>query len=118
MFMPKPFKLIKKKFSKVDQEWQWTYTCLFTFIFNKKLITQITITDHYQKEHPEITNELILKILEQRFNGKQSEPTNYPGLRKVFKRETTHHQQSYRLVFWFKDGTDDHLWIRNCYPID
>ena len=116
--MPQSFKLVKEKFSEVDDEWQWTYSCLFVFIFNKKVITQITITDHYQQEHPEITNELILKILEQRFNGKQSEPTSYLGLRKVFKRETTYLRKRYRFVFWFKDNTSNHLWIRNCYPID
>jgi hypothetical protein len=51
---------------------------LFEFVFNKKVIAYITITDHYQENHPEITNELILKILEKKFNGKQAEPTNYP----------------------------------------
>jgi hypothetical protein len=59
-----PFKLIKKEFSEVDQEWQSTYSCLIEFQFNGKKINMVTITDHCQLNHPEITNSLILELLE------------------------------------------------------
>ena len=26
--------------------------------------------------------------------------------------------KKYKLVFWFKDGTDNHLWIKNCHQQD
>lgn len=103
--MPKLFKLEKKEFSDKFQEWQWTYECLFEIIFNKKIIIKVTITDHYQQEHPEITNELILELLT-KLKG-DLEPMEYKGNRKP-----------YVLFFWFKDGTNDHLWIRNCHRID
>jgi hypothetical protein len=44
--MPELFKLEKEEFSKIDNELQWTYLCLFNFIFKKKIIEKITITDH------------------------------------------------------------------------
>ena len=44
--MPELFKLEKEEFSKVDNEYQWTYLCLFEFIFKKIVIKRITITDH------------------------------------------------------------------------
>jgi len=56
--------------------------------------------------------------LEKRFNNKKAEPLEYSGRRKVFKRETTYQEKKYRFYFWFKDGTDNHLWIRNIHPID
>ncbi|MCE8163676.1 MAG: hypothetical protein I3273_06810 [Candidatus Moeniiplasma glomeromycotorum] len=114
--MPKPFKLIDKYFSKKDNEWQWTYE--LALVFNKNKIIATTITDHYQKKlgREWITNELILEILE-KLNGGRLEPTKYQGKRKVFKWEITYDNQRYRFWFWFKDGTTNHLWIRNCHPL-
>jgi len=66
--MPKLFKLIDKYFSKEDNEWWWIYE--FKIIFNKNQIIAIIITDHYQKQPgwEQITNELILELLE-KLNG-------------------------------------------------
>jgi hypothetical protein len=44
--MPELFRLEKGEFSKVDDEYQRTYQCLFEFIFNYRNIRKITITDH------------------------------------------------------------------------
>ena len=44
--MPELFKLEKEEISKIDNELQWTYLCLFNFIFKKKIIEKITIADH------------------------------------------------------------------------
>ena len=44
--MPELFKLINEEFSRADNEYQWTYQCLFEFIFNYRNIRKITITDH------------------------------------------------------------------------
>jgi len=66
--MPKLFKLIDKYFSKEDNEWWWTYE--FKIIFNKNQMIAIIITDYYQKQsgREQITNELILELLE-KLNG-------------------------------------------------
>ncbi|RHZ35643.1 hypothetical protein [endosymbiont GvMRE of Glomus versiforme] len=119
--MTKLFKLIDKNFSKVDNEWQWTYSCLFPFTFNKYPITEITITDHLWKKkgREEVTKELILSILRERLNNKIAKPSKYRGKRIVFIRQIIlYARKNYRLIFWFKDQTTNHLWIRNCYPIN
>ena len=55
-----------------------------------------------------ITNELILKLMK-KLNGKRLRPTKYPGSRKVYKWETVSQNQPYRLFFWFKDHSTNHL---------
>ncbi|KLL02470.1 MAG: hypothetical protein MRERC_1c058 [Mycoplasmataceae bacterium RC_NB112A] len=72
--MSKPFKLIDKYFSEIDNEWQWTYE--LKIVFNYQSIIAITITDYYQTRpgRERITNELILEILENRFHNKKAEP--------------------------------------------
>jgi hypothetical protein len=63
--MPELFKLVKEHFSEKDKETQWTYQCLFEFIFNNNSINYITITDHTWKKkgRDKITKELILNVL-------------------------------------------------------
>jgi len=117
--MPELFSLDNKEFSKKDNEWQWTYSWLIAFYFNAKTITKITITDHYQQEHPEITNELILNIFQTKLNGARREPRKKHGKRNIFVEERiSYNSKKYRLIFWFKDGTTNHLWVRNCHQQD
>ena len=85
--MPELFSLDNKEFSKEDNERQWTYSWLIAFCFNTKKITKITITDHYQQEHPEITNELILNIFQTKLNGARREPRKKHGKRDIFVEE-------------------------------
>jgi hypothetical protein len=100
----------------LKKEKRWKYNLDLTF--NGQKIKQIIITGHYLENHPEITNELILEILEEKLNGQRVRPDiNYLGQRKVFVWDTDYSDKNYRLIFWFKDGTNSHLWIRNCYPI-
>jgi len=82
--MPELFKLEDKEFSKEDNEWQWTYSWLITFYFNTQKIIKITITNHYQQEHPEISNELILNIFQAKLNGERREPRKKHGKRNIF----------------------------------
>jgi len=111
------FKLIKKEFSDEFKEWWWTYECLFELIFNKQIINKITITDYYQKNHPEVTDDLILEMLT-KLNREILEAMEYNGNRKPYEWEVFHQYKPYRLFFWFKDGTTNHLWVRNCHRID
>jgi len=120
--MPEPFKLENEEFSKKDQEWQWTYSCLFPFTFKKRTITEITITDHpWKKKGREwITKELILNLLKEKIHGiKRMRPSKKYGNRDIYVRKRVAYQsKKYKLVFWFKDNTTNHLWIRNCHPQD
>ena len=122
--MPELSKLIDKKFSKVDNEWQWTYSCLFKLIFNTKTINEVTITDHTWKKkgREKITKKLILELLAYRINGERliPEPKKNPNWKRdhfVVKR-LPYQNEKYKLVFWFKDNTDNHLWIKVCHLQD
>jgi hypothetical protein len=119
--MPELFKLEKEEFSKVDNEYQWTYLCLFEFIFKKIVIKRITITDHpWKKKGREwITKELVLNILTKELNGKKRMRFyKKHGNREVFIREyVPYDNRFYHLTFWFENNNSDWLWVRNCYPI-
>ena len=117
--MPELFRLEKEEFSEKYSEKWWTYSFLFDFYFNTKKIKQITITDHYQQEHSEITNELILNIFQTKLNGERRESRKKHGKRDIFVEERiSYDDKKYRLIFCFKNGTTNHLWIRNCHQQD
>ena len=48
--MPELFSLIEEKFSEEYNENWWTYAIEFEFIFNKRTINYITITDYIWKD--------------------------------------------------------------------
>jgi hypothetical protein len=97
------------------EEKTWDYDC--DLIFRGEKIVKFTITDHYKANHPELTLELIVKLV-RKLNDKEVELTDYSGSRKVFRWRTAYQGKTYRLIFWFKDESPNHLWIRNCYPIN
>jgi hypothetical protein len=105
-----------------DKENIWEYSC--DLIFNGRKITKLTITDHYLAKHAKIVdNELIRQIVNE-LDGEdlEPEPKDDEKFRDVFVWEFTFYQgkyenKSYRLIFWFKDNTTNHLWIRNCYRL-
>ena len=100
----------------INKEKTWQYDC--HFLFNKQVINHITLTNHWQENHPQITKENIVKLFLKLSAEERLEPTKYLGKRIVYKWETFRQGQKYRFIFWFKDKTTNHLWIRNCYPID
>ena len=113
--MSKLFKQIDEKL--VDGEQRWTYE--LKIIFNYQSIIQVTITDYYQAKHGDaITNELILNILQIKLDKVDPLPESHLWNRNIFRWEISYQGKKYRLIFWFKAGTTNHLWIRNCYPID
>jgi len=119
--MPELFSLEKEEFSKVDDEYQWTYQCLFKFTFNYQNIRKITITDHIWKKkgREKITKELVLNILREYLNGGIKRPKKRHGKREVFIEENVSYKnKDYLLVFWFENNSSDWLWVRNCYPIN
>jgi hypothetical protein len=109
-----PAKLLNYQVVKGEKRW----TRELKIVFNGKKIIAFTITDHYQLEHKDVVdNELIIKLVK-KLNGRRLRVSKYINNRKVYKWETICQNQPYRLIFWFKDHTTNHLWIRNCYPID
>lgn len=118
-----PFKLIDEK--EVDQEQCWTYSIQFELIFNKKAINYLTITDYTwknKKGREGITKELILNVFKERLNKVilTPEPKKNPNWKRdhfVLKR-IPFGDKKYKLVFWFKNGTDNHLWVKNCHQQD
>ena len=87
---------------------------------NELKITKITITDHpWKKPGREwITHEMIVELV-MTLDGRQvePEPKKNPSDREVFVRNRMPlRDRKFRLIFWFKDNTTNHLWIRNCHP--
>ena len=100
--MPELFRLEKEEFSKVDNEYQWTYQCLFKFAFNYRNIRKITITDHpwKKKGREKITKELILNILKEYLNEEVKRPKKRHEKREVFIEENVpYRDKEYLLVF-------------------
>ena len=90
----------------------------------KKAIEKITITDYTWKKkgREKITKELVLTIFKERINEEilTPEPKKNPNWKRdhyVLKR-IPFEGKKYKLVFWFKDGTANHLWVKNCHQQD
>jgi len=122
--MPELFKSEKEEFSEKYNEKQWTYSINFNLDFNEQKIAEITITDYTWKKkgREKITPELILNIFKEVINGKEMEPEpkknpNWKRDHFVLKR-VLFDGKKYKLVFWFKDGTTNHLWVKNCHQQD
>ena len=101
---------------KEKSEKTWTYSCEITL--NDQTISRLTITDYFLKhEKHGITKSLIRELITT-LDGQEIEPWKQVGDRTIFVEEVAYGNKKFRLIFWFKDDTDNHLWVRNCYPID
>jgi len=104
----------------LSPEKTWEYDC--QLILNERKVVKVTITDHVWKKsgRKKITPELILDLVKI-FDGRdiEPEPKKNPTWRDVFVHNRISYQgKKYRLIFWFKNGTTDHLWVRNCHQQD
>lgn len=101
-----------------EKEKTWAFDCQITF--NSQKIRQLTITDHFIKSGHDkhgITKELIRKLMEKLSEIPIMKPKKRYINRDVYVWEKIpHKEKKYLLVFWFKDDTKDHLWVRTCYP--
>ena len=123
--MSKLFSLIEDKFSEEYNEQWWTYLLHFNLVFNKRIINYITITDYTwknKKGRETITKELILNIFRAKINGVilTPEPKKNPNWKRdhFVPKKVPFQDKKYKLVFWFKDGTTNHLWVKNCHQQD
>jgi hypothetical protein len=98
------------------KEKTWEYHC--NLVFNNCLITKFTITDYFQKHIKHgVTKNIICQLVARL--PEEMKPRKKHGIRDVYVWERASYDgRKYRLIFWFKDGTTDHLWIRNCHPQD
>jgi len=105
-----------KSIDKLEERWE--YKC--KLIFNNLLITKFTITDYYKKhEKHGIDRNKIIELVKMLNNQKIKPLDDYSGKRKIFLWDKIPYQgKYYRLIFWFKDNTNNHLWIRNYYSIN
>lgn len=104
----------------LNEEKILTYSFNEKFTFNRNLIANLTITDHYQnkKGRENINDEVIIELI-LKLNNLIVPPRKKLEKRDIYVVEWLNiNDKFYRLIFWFKDGTVDHLWIRNCYRID
>lgn len=103
----------------MSKERTWEYDREITF--NNRPIIKFTITNYYLKKHSKvIDNQLICELIN-KLDGEDldPEPKDEESMRDVYVWERVLYKgRKYRLVFWFKDGRDDWLWIRNCYVVD
>ena len=100
----------------LNEEVCWEYSC--SFLFNDKQVNYLTITNHFQKKHKNINKEKILELISNLDGKKITYDLSYLN-KKVFIWETEDNLcKKYRLIFWLKDQTTNHLWIRNCYRVD
>jgi hypothetical protein len=101
---------------KKESEKTWTYSCKITL--NECEIERLTITNYFLKhEKHGITRNLIRKLIAT-LDDQEIESWKQVGGRTIFVEEIACGNKRYRLIFWFKDNTNNHLWVRNCYPID
>ena len=100
---------------KKESEKTWTYSCKITL--NEYEIEWLTITDYFLKhEKHGITRNLIRELIAT-LDDQEIEPWKQVGNRIIFVEEIAYGRKRFRLIFWFKDNTNNHLWVRNCYPI-
>ncbi|RHZ35856.1 hypothetical protein [endosymbiont GvMRE of Glomus versiforme] len=122
--MSELFSLIDDKFSKEHNEQQWTYSLHFNLVFNKRIIKYLTVTDYTwtKKGRETITKELIINIFKEALNEAilAPEPKKNPHWKRdhFVPQRIPFDDKKYKLVFWFKDGTDNHLWVKNCHQQD
>ncbi|MCE8163453.1 MAG: hypothetical protein I3273_05435 [Candidatus Moeniiplasma glomeromycotorum] len=104
---------------KGKKEKTWTYHCKIIFSSSWE-IEWLTITEHYLKSGHDkhgITNELILELMNKLNEIPIMKPKKHYDNRNIYVWERIpHHGKKYLIVFWFKDDTNNHLWVRTCYP--
>ena len=91
-----------------------------TIEFNGTVLTSIVISQHYKAKHADVTDELILGILELLVHGRQFDPedaADEDGF-QYFKIEPLEFQdRPYRLIL-VTCSTEDYLGVVNAFRVE
>ncbi len=87
-----------------------------SLIINKKSISTVIIDQHYKISHPEISDELILNLI-QTINGARLEPETIRDGFEYYKVDPLYFlEKPYRLIFLLCIG-DDYLGVINAFRV-
>lgn len=91
-----------------------------TIKFNDRLFTEIVIDQHYRNNHPDISDELILSILEKVVSGKTVDPEDEASERgfQYFKIQRLEFEDRwYRLILLTCEG-ESFLGVVNAFRVE
>ena len=87
-----------------------------SLIFNNRMINTIIIDQHYKISHPEITDELILSLIDV-INGERLDPESVKGEFEYYKVDPLYYlDKPYRLIFLLC-LSDDYLGVINAFRV-
>ncbi len=87
---------------------------LFSVTLNGRHFVRIVIDPHYEKNHPDITDQLILKLIQQ-LDGVQSESADDKDGFTYLAHELSWQEKSYRLILTYCD--EDFLGVINAFRV-
>jgi hypothetical protein len=86
----------------------------FSITLNGRLFTRVVIDPHYEENHPDITDQLILNLI-QLLDGTQSDPVSRKDGFVYLAQEISWKEKSYRLVLTYCD--EDFLGVINAFRV-
>jgi hypothetical protein len=87
-----------------------------SLIFNNRIINTIIIDQHYKISHPEITDELILSLIDV-ISGERFDPESVKGEFEYYKVDPLYYlDKPYRLIFLLC-LSDDYLGVINAFRV-
>jgi hypothetical protein len=85
-----------------------------SIILNKRCFTLVVIDTHYEKKHPEITDQLILELV-RHLDGSNIELADESGGFKYFAHEMYWQSKPYRIVLTYCE--EDFLGVINVFRV-
>jgi hypothetical protein len=82
--------------------------------FNKRCFNLVVIDSHYEKKHPEISDQLILELVRQ-LDGRNIDPVDESDGFKYFAHEMHYQVKPYRIVLTYCD--EDFLGVINVFRV-
>ena len=82
--------------------------------FNKRCFTRVIIDPHYEEKHSDITDQLILELVQQ-LNGSEIDPQDETDGFKYFAHEMPWQSKLYRIVITYCE--EDFLGVINVFRV-
>jgi hypothetical protein len=83
-------------------------------IFNKRRFTRVVVDSHYETNHPDITDQLILELV-RLVDGSESDPVGENYEFKYFAETLTWQGKTYRIVLTYCE--EDFLGVINAFRV-